>query len=188
MITIYYKMSSIMFMLMLSNNAALLNVVPTIKTWKYVGSTQPLPNFDPLNILDNKSENKIKFTREAELQHGRSAMMAIPTIAILEQMDKDGSMLGINYLSSLDNFHQAPFWLGMASFELLRMGRGWVNPFTEKKTFQLKENYQPGNLGNYNMSTISDELLNKELNNGRLAMIAFMGILTQELVTGQNVF
>ena len=76
----------------------------------------------------------------------------------------------------------------MASFEVVRMGRGWVNPFTENKTFYLKENYQPGNLGNYNMSTISDELLNKELNNGRLAMIAFMGILTQELVTGQNVF
>jgi len=188
MVIIYYKMASAIVMLMASNNAALLNVVPSIKTWRYVGSTQPLPNFDPLNILDKKSENKIKFTREAELQHGRTAMAAIPTIAFLEQMDTDGSMLGINYLSSLDDYHQAPFWLGMASFELLRMGRGWVNPFTENKTFNLKQNYQPGNLGNYNMSTISDELLNKELNNGRLAMIAFMGILAQELVTGQNVF
>jgi|TARA_B110000967_G_C18898741_1_gene572895 hypothetical protein len=181
-------MASAIVMLMASNNAALLNVVPSIKTLRYVGSTHPLPNFDPLNILDKKSENKIKFTREAELQHGRTSMAAIPSIAFLEQMDTDGSMLGINYLSSLDAYHQAPFWLGMASFELLRMGRGWVNPFTENKTFNLKQNYQPGNLGNYNMSTISDELLNKELNNGRLAMIAFMGILAQELVTGQNVF
>ena len=188
MIIIYYKMAYVIVMLMMSNNAALLNVVPSIKTWRYVGSTQPLPNFDPLNILDKKSENKIKYTREAELQHGRAAMAAIPTIAFLEQIDKDGSMLGINYLSSLDAYHQVPFWLGMASFELLRMGQGWVNPFTENKIFYLKQNYQPGNLGNYNMSTISDELLNKELNNGRLAMIAFMGILAQELVTGQNVF
>ncbi len=181
-------MASAILMLMMSNNAALLNVVPAIKSWKYVGSTQPIPNFDPLNILDKKSENKIKFTREAELMHGRSAMMATFVIPLLEQMDKDDSILGINYLSSLDAYHQAPFWLGMVSFELLRMGRGWVNPFTENKTFYLKQNYQPGNLGNYNMSTISDELLNKELNNGRLAMIAFMGILAQELVTGQNVF
>ena len=175
-------------MLMMSNNAALLNVVPSIKSWKYVGSTQPLPNFDPLNILKNKSENKIKFTREAELMHGRAAMMGTLGIALLEQMDKDNSILGINYLNSLDAYHQAPFWLAMASYEILRMKKGWVNPFTERKTFQLKENYQPGNVGNYNMSTISDELLNKELNNGRLAMIAFMGILAQELITGQNVF
>jgi len=182
------SISSAIIMFSMSYNAALLNVVPSIKSWRYVGSTPPVPNFDPLNFLDKKSENKIKFTREAELQHGRTAMLAVSSIIILEQIDNDNSILGINYLSSLDLYHQVPFWDGMLLFEVIRMVNGWKNPFTEKEIFTLKQNYQPGNLGNYNMSTISDELLNKELNNGRLAMIAFIGILAQELITGKNVF
>ena len=109
-------------------------------------------------------------------------MVATVAIPALELMDKDDSMLGINYLSSLDLYHQAPFWLGVASYEVIRMGRGWKNPFTTNTTFMLTEDYQPGNLGNYDMTKISDDLLNKELNNGRLAMISFMGILAQELV------
>ena len=161
---------------------------PKIKTFKYVGSTKPFENFDPLNILKNKSENRVKFTREAELQHGRLAMIATLVIPFLENLDKDSSLLGINYLSSMDAYHQAPFWLGIASYEAVRMGRGWKNPFSTNTTFNLLDNYQPGNLGNFDMKNIEDSLLNKELNNGRLAMIAFLGILVQELASGKPVF
>jgi hypothetical protein len=102
-------------------------------------------------------------------------------------MDKDDSILGINYLSSLDMYHQAPFWLGIASYEIIRMARGWEDPFKTSTTFMLKEKYQPGNLGDYNISNIDISLLDKELNNGRLAMIAFMGILGQEIVSGLSI-
>lgn len=182
-------MTSAIVMLMASNNAALLNVVPSIKTWRYVGSTQPLPNFDPLNFLDKKSENKIKFTREAELQHGRLAMLASVMIPIIEKLETDNSILGINYLSNQNINIQAPVWLFASLYEINRMYNGWSNPFKSNSTnFQLKQNYQPGNVGNYDMNKISFNTLNKELNNGRLAMIAFIGILAQELTTGHHVF
>ena len=66
----------LMFMLIGSVNA-LMNIRPSIKSFKYVGSTAPFENFDPLNIVEGKSENRVKYTREAELQHGRAAMLGL---------------------------------------------------------------------------------------------------------------
>merc|ERR1719326_2617767 len=40
------------------------------------GVSGPLGFFDPLGLSNNKIEEKIRFYREAELKHGRVAMLA----------------------------------------------------------------------------------------------------------------
>ena len=51
---------------------------------------------------------------------------------------------------------------------------------------RLKEDYQPGDLGFGIWDPNDVDLMDKELNNGRLAMIATLGMMVQELVTHQQ--
>jgi len=76
--------------------------------------------------------------------------------------------------------------------EIQRARTGWVEPEVAMRT--LREGYLPGDLGFDPMGLKPKgeaELLamqNKELNNGRLAMLAIAGMTAQELVTGQQNF
>tara|TARA_B100001758_G_C18353134_1_gene581063 strand:- start:412 stop:954 length:543 start_codon:yes stop_codon:yes gene_type:complete len=165
-----------------------LNNIPDVKSFKFVGSTKPIETFDPMNLLKGKSENRIKFTREAELQHGRLAMLASVIIPTVEHLDKSSNTLGIDYLYNMDLLEQLPFWGSLAIYETTRMNNGWVNPFNTSTTFQLTSDYQPGNLFNVDMDKVSDSMLNQELNNGRLAMVAVSGQVAQEIVTHNPLF
>lgn len=155
-----------------------------------VGSTKPIENFDPLHFSNN--DEKTLLFREAELKHGRLAMIAATTIPIIESNTHTPAIYEFNNL-------QNSLQLGLVSLMLVSefssMIRGWKNPFEKDSTsnyFKLLENYQPGDLG---FAIITDldsekgrELLNKELNNGRLAMIAALGMIAQELVTKHTLF
>lgn len=185
-----FAVSIIMFLINSVSNIVGVNVntVKKVNSFRYLGSTAPIKEFDPLNILKNKSDNRIKYTREAELQHGRLAKLATVTILGSEMLNPDNTELGINYLKNMDLSIQLPFWVLVAAYESKRMKNGWVNPFSTKTTFQLKEDYQPGNVLNVDVDGLSDRVFNSELNNGRLAMISFVGIVAQELASQKPIF
>ena len=76
--------------------------------------------------------------------------------------------------------------------EIYRARQGWEDPDDAYRT--LREGYLPGDLGFDPLGVKpSDEagfaaMQDKELNNGRLAMLAVAGMTAQELVTGTTLF
>ena len=159
-------------------------VKPQVQDFKYVGDIPPLGFFDPLKLSNEKNS---KYLREFELQHGRVAMLATVLIPAFEKMNPE--TLGINYLSQMDFNSQLPFWYVMALAEFFRMKSGWVNPLGKNGTlFTLKEDFQPGNYGNFHPDRVPDRKYNSELSNGRLAMLAASHIIGYELLTGNPIF
>jgi hypothetical protein len=97
---------------------------------------------------------------------------------------------------SIHNFDKLPTSVqsliisSMFMAEFASMIRGWKNPYTNP--FELKEDYQPGDFG-FKIkrdleSEESKDLLNKELNNGRMAMMGAIGMIVQELITDKQLF
>ena len=180
-------MNKLLTLLLIISSASAFNVPkPMVQKWKYVGDTKPLNYFDPLLLTSNANNEVVKYVREGELQHGRVAMLAFLSLMFSEMST---GKLGINLLSSENFMMQFPFWFSMGIFEFARMSAGWQNPFVKDgKPFKLQKDYQPGNVLNLKEDKYSEDLLNKEINNGRLAMLGTLGIMAQELVNGQPVF
>jgi light-harvesting complex I chlorophyll a/b binding protein 1 len=147
-------------------------------------ATAPLENVDLFDQYVVAKDVQPAFLREAELKHGRLAMMGSILLPLTEQFSDN---LGINF------FQDHPEFVGMClSFmfigEFASMIRGWENPTI--KPFALKEDYQPGDFGltfGVNDESLGDQM-DKELNNGRLAMIGILGMMAQELATQQQLF
>lgn len=175
-----------MLSMLCMQTVALTQSPPVVKSFRYAGATSPLGYFDPLKISYNKNEKQLQYLREAELQHARVAMSSLLTFPLIEYFYKDD--LAVNFLAHQTLTTQLPYWFSIMLFEVGRMRTYWKDPFKTDKFFNIKDNAQPGNVFSYDKDSIQKSSLNKELNNGRLAMLAVIYMMIYEVYTQHQIF
>ena len=165
--------------------------------------TGPLGFFDPLGLSSAVVGAEVLYYRESELMHGRLAMMAVAGVIVQEGFHPfapDAAKPAIAQLTAPPSW-EVGFLVAFVSFaELIRANRAFTdlkldNEYNTARTIRtLKSSYEPGNLGFDPLKLLptslqaASSMREKELNNGRLAMIASAGFVGQELVTGSPIF
>ena len=152
-------------------------------SYKLVGDIPPLGYFDPLNFSKDAETVQLKKLREAEIHHGRIAMVSTVVLAFLDAV-YDESAIDILRLSDTNTQLFAVWFFAM--YEGNRILRLYDSPFSEKTQFQLKSDATPGQY--YDTKEYDRTKMEKELSNGRLAMIGAAGYIAQEFVSQQPLF
>jgi hypothetical protein len=163
------------------------------------GVTAPFGDvFDPAGLSLGATVRDMARWRESEITHGRVAMLAVVGFVVGENSAVlfDGAITG----PAINQFQQVPsgFWEPLVIFigiaESYRVSRGWAAPIGDDFNY-LKEDYIPGMLGFDPLGLLPKndpkalkEVQSKEINNGRLAMIAIAGFVAQEEISGTGVF
>merc|ERR1719380_60053 len=171
------------------------------------GVTGPMGFFDPMGFCsaDDITEGKIKFYREVELKHGRVGMLAALGFLVGENFHPlfGGDIDVPAYLA----FQQTPlqtFWpavvLAIAIPEIFSVF-SFKTPalFAQKgkeggMPWEIRSDFKSGDLGFDPLGLKPTdpaelkEMQTKELQNGRLGMIAAAGMIAQELASNQKLF
>mmetsp|Transcript_29285 Transcript_29285/g.28026 ORF Transcript_29285/g.28026 Transcript_29285/m.28026 type:complete len:350 (+) Transcript_29285:81-1130(+) len=171
---------------------------------KEAGVSGPFGFFDPLGICPSDKKGFMKF-RENELKHGRLAMIAVLGVIVGES--------GLNFFGNdisgpaIYQYQQAEilfnawsanvvgFVLAIEGFNIVNGWQG-IDETMESSVgiAGLKDGYVSGDLkfDPLGLKPATPAALKtiqtKEINNGRLAMLAIAGIVAQELVTGAKIF
>jgi hypothetical protein len=163
----------------------------------FPGALAPFGFFDPAGFAERAEDSELKRYREAEVTHGRVAMLAVVGFLVGEKVEGssflfDSQITGpaINHLAQVP----LPFWIvltaAIGAAELTRAKIGWMEP--SEAAFTLRDGYTPGDIGFDPLGLKPtgadlDTMQTKELSNGRLAMLAVAGFVAQELVDGKGI-
>jgi len=166
------------------------------------GALAPVGFFDPLGLADKATDATLMRYREAELAHGRIAMLAVIGFFVGEKVEGSAFLFDASISGpAITHISQVPdgFWPVIIAFigaaEASRAEIGWVDPADcpVDQPGLLKDDYLPGDLkfDPLGLKPEDDEELiimqTKELQHGRLAMLAAAGFLAQEAVDGKGI-
>merc|ERR1711879_648061 len=173
-----------------------------LKASDMAGVTAPFGFWDPLGFSTDCSEGKLLFYREVELKHGRVGMLASLGILVAEQFHPlFGGEVNVPAYVQFQATPLQQFWpvvlFAVGCLEVYSVFT--FNPPRDAKIpgkgpWTIRSDHESGNLGfdplNLKPTEPNEfkELQTKEINNGRLAMIAAAGMLAQELATNQMIF
>merc|ERR1712032_1384902 len=150
---------------------------PPFNPSKQVGAMAPLGFFDPAGFSKVGDKEGFNNLRAAEIKHGRVAMMAALGAVVQHFVKFPGFEKVPAGLSAVTT---APGTYGFIA--LLLLGAGF-----ELAVWKQDPAKEPGNFGNpVGFGSYDDEMRNKEINNGRFAMFAALGIVVADLVTGKD--
>jgi len=159
------------------------------------GITKPYPGvFDPLGFTSRVPAGQMLFFRQAELKHGRICMMAFIGLIVGERHDFI-PLLGEGIPQDIAPFEFAGPYIQetpMKDFWPLAFGALGVEEL-RAEAMRKSKNLPPGDYGWDPLGLRPKEpkawleAQNKEINNGRLAMLAVAGIIAAEESTGLKV-
>eukprot|EP00931_Biecheleriopsis_adriatica_P053494 TRINITY_DN3131_c0_g1_i3.p1 TRINITY_DN3131_c0_g1~~TRINITY_DN3131_c0_g1_i3.p1 ORF type:complete len:252 (+),score=62.48 TRINITY_DN3131_c0_g1_i3:63-818(+) len=161
--------------------------LPPFDPSKQIGATAPLGFFDPLGFCKVGDYETFHNLRCAEIKHGRVAMMAAAGTVFSHYVKFPGFESTPAGLGALTD------GVGILGFVALMC----VAAFLESVYWKDDLSKEPGNFGDpagwiYKLPIVgeggsySDEMRNKEINNGRMAMFSILGILVAEVATGKD--
>lgn len=166
------------------------------------GALAPVGAFDPLGLAEKATDATLLRYREAELAHGRISMLAVIGFFVGEKVEGSSFLFDAQISGpAITHITQVPdgFWAVIIAFigayEASRAEAGWVDPADcpVDQPGLLKDDYLPGDLkfDPFGLKPEDPEefeiMQTKELQHGRLSMLAAAGFLAQEAVDGKGI-
>jgi len=166
------------------------------------GALAPMGFFDPLGFAEKADEKTLKRYHEAEVTHGRVAMLAVVGFFVGEAVEGSSFLFDAQITGpAITHFEQVPDgWdalivTAIGAAEAQRAQIGWVDPADASydQPGLLRDDYYPGDIGFDPLGIRPEDpdeldlMITKEIQNGRLAMLAAAGFLAQEFTDGLGI-